>query len=75
MTAEIGGQIAEHRDKLTETIGGLADQIDTSELRSRAESGASELLDSAGTKDGKRGLIIGAVITLGVLVLVRRLLS
>lgn len=58
---------------ITDKIG----DIDTSDLRARAETGAHDLLDNATDSDGKpkRGLIIGAVVTLGVLVLVRRLLG
>ncbi|MFL6154760.1 MAG: hypothetical protein ACJ72D_01625 [Marmoricola sp.] len=86
-TADLGAQIAEQRDKIAETVGAiagkfdasdlraLADRIDADALRDRAESGAAELLDSAGTKDGKRGLAIGAVVTLGALFLLRKLLG
>lgn len=86
-TADIGAQIAEQRDKIAETVGALAgkfdasdlralaDKLDTEDLRNRAESGASDLLEAASTKDGKKGLVIGAIVTLGLLVLARKLLG
>ncbi|MCW2855041.1 MAG: hypothetical protein JWR52_656 [Marmoricola sp.] len=77
-TADLGAQIAEHRDRLTETVGALADKIDTHDLadgiKERAATGAGEIRESASTRDGRRGLILGLVGGVICLVLLRRLL-
>lgn len=78
-TADLGNQIAEQRERISETVGALADKIDhidTSELRARAESGAADLLENATDAQGrpKKGLLIGALAVVGLLVLARKFL-
>jgi hypothetical protein len=82
-TTDLGAQIAQQRERLTETVGSLADRIDTQEiagaLRDRAATGADELRetvrDTPGDAKGRKGLIIGALAALVGLVVVRRLLG
>jgi hypothetical protein len=78
-TAGLGAQIAQQRDKLTETVGAIADKVDTQEiagaLKERASTGVDELRDTAQDTHGRKGLIIGSVAALIGLVLLRRLLS
>ncbi len=78
-TADISAQIAQQRERLTETVGALAEKIDTQEiadtLRERATAGAGELRETANTKTGKRNLLVGAVLAIAGLLLVRRLLG
>lgn len=92
-TPDLGRRIAEQRDHLAESVSALADKIDTDEIRSRitdtidaipaeeirtrAEAGASQLLDSATDKQGKpkRGLLVGLLVGAITLVLVRKLLK
>jgi hypothetical protein len=67
-TADLGAQIAQQRERLTDTVGALAEKIDTHEI-------AEEVRQTAKTKDGKRGLVIGLVVGLIGLIIVRRLLG
>lgn len=75
----LGAQIAEQRERLTETVGTLTEKIgdlDTTELRARAGSGAADLLENVTDSEGnpKRGLVLGAVAVLVAFVLLRKLL-
>jgi Protein of unknown function (DUF3618) len=78
-TADLGAQIAQHRDKLTETVGALTDKIDTQELvgtlKDHAATSADDLRETAGDARGRKGLIIGAIAAFVGLVLLRRLLG
>lgn len=76
---DLGAQIAEQRERLTETVGTLTEKIgdlDTNELRARAGSGAADLLENVTDSEGnpKRGLVLGAVAVLVAFVLLRKLL-
>jgi hypothetical protein len=75
-TTDLGAQIVEQRDRLTESVGALADRIDTDSLRSHAESVTADLIDTATDQNGRprRGLLIGLAVTVVALVLVRRVL-
>jgi hypothetical protein len=77
-TADLGAQIAQQRERLTESVGALTDKIDTQEiagaLKEHAASGADELRSTARDERGRKGLIIGAVLALVGLVVLRRLL-
>jgi len=78
-TSDLGAQIAGQRERLSETVGSLAEkigEIDAHDLRARAESGASELLENVTGAEGhpKRGLLLGAVAVLVALVLLRKFL-
>jgi len=85
-TADLGAQLGQQRDRLTESVGtltdkidvgALTDKIDTDALRTRAEAGVEGVLDSATDSKGrpKRGLLIGLVVGAITLVLVRRVLQ
>jgi hypothetical protein len=77
-TAELGAQIAQQRDKLTETVGALTDKIDTHDiadaLKERATTGADEIRTTAGDERGRKGLLIGAVAAFIGVVILRKLL-
>ncbi|MET3963363.1 F0F1-type ATP synthase membrane subunit b/b' [Marmoricola sp. OAE513] len=94
-TADLGAQIAEQRDRLSESVGAVAEKlgdkidttaltdkvekitsnIDTDEIRAKAEAGASQLLDQATDDQGrpKKGFLLGALGVVVVLAIVRRL--
>ncbi len=76
-TADLAHQIAEQRDRLTESVGAIADKIDTDAIRTQAGAGVEHLLDTATDKDGKpkRGLLVGLVVAVVALLVVRRLAS
>ncbi len=76
--SDLGTQIAGQRERLSESVGTLAEkigEIDTHDLRARAESGAADLLENVTDAEGnpKRGLVLGAVAVLVALVLLRKL--
>jgi hypothetical protein len=78
-TADLAAQVTEQRERLTGTVGTLADKIgelDTGDLRARAGSGAADLLENATDSAGKpkRGLVLGAVAVLVGVVLLRKLM-
>ncbi|MFL6062994.1 MAG: hypothetical protein ACJ72E_17330 [Marmoricola sp.] len=84
-TAELGAQIAQQRDKLTETVsaltetvGALTEKIDTHDitdaLKERATTSAEELRTTAGDERGRKGLLIGAVAAFIGVVILRKLL-
>lgn len=78
-TTDLGTQIAEQRERLTETVGMLSEkigEIDTHDLRARAGSGAADLLENVTDSEGKpkTGFVLGAVVVLVGFVLLRRLL-
>ncbi|RNL63674.1 DUF3618 domain-containing protein [Nocardioides marmoriginsengisoli] len=78
-TTGLGAQIAEQRDRLTETVSALTDKLDAQEiagtLKEHASAGAEDLRDTANDAKGRKGLIVGAVAALIGLILIRRLLG
>lgn len=77
-TADLGTQIAQQRDRLTDTVSAFADKIDTHEiadtLKERAASSAGEFRETAADEKGRKGLILGAIAALVGLIVLRRLL-
>ncbi len=73
---QISDQISTQTEKLTQTVGALADKIDTDEIRSKAESGVSDLLDAT-TTDGRKpraGLLLALAGLVVAIFVARRIL-
>ncbi|MGO4256821.1 hypothetical protein [Marmoricola sp. RAF53] len=67
-------QPTELAEQVTDQIGQIADKIDTQDLKDRASTGASDLIDAATTSDGrpKKGLLIGVAIVAILIFVARR---
>lgn len=75
--ADLGAQIAQQRERLTDTVSALAEKIDTHDiadsLTERAVSSADELRQTATDEKGRKGLILGAIAAVVGLIVLRRL--